>query len=65
MKLSKKQIEMIINNTPSALKGAQIGFQGDIFGMYQKSGANWCYISVYIDYNGIRVLVVKQFGIIL
>ena len=65
MKLTRKQIDMIINNTPAALKSRQIGFQGDIFGTYQISGANWSYIAVYIDYNGGRVLVVKQFGIIL
>lgn len=61
MKLTKKQIEIIRENTPKELKGLHNSFIED-FGYYQKSGANWSYLAGYVEYNGLRILVVKVFG---
>ena len=66
MKLTKKQIEIIRANTPNEIKGKQASnineAYGEQLGYYQPSGANWAYIAQYITYNGIKYLVVTQFG---
>ena len=66
MKLTKKQIEIIRQNTPAEIVGKErssIGAQylGKL-GDYQPSGANWAYIAEYIKYNGQPLLIVTQFG---
>lgn len=62
MKLSKAQIKMIRENTPNELKGRQDLPTLADFGYFMPMGANWSYRAVYVNYNGLRVLVVKQFG---
>lgn len=60
MKLTKKQINLIISNTPSHLKGKVIGSAAvyPILGSYTKAGANWSYIAGW--YEG--ALIVTVFG---
>ena len=63
MKLTKKQIDMIILYTPAELHGKAVtGWTGYELGHYRPAGANWAYHAQYIDYNGAPVLVVTQFG---
>ena len=63
MKLTRKQIDIIILYTPSELKGKQVGsWTGYKLGSHTPSNANWSYIAQYIDYNGMPILVVTQFG---
>lgn len=63
MKLTKKQIDIIRENTPGGLKGLQVKtWSGNTLGSFRPTGANWSYIAVYIDYNGAPVLVVTRFG---
>lgn len=66
MKLTKKQIEIIRQNTPAEIVGKQKSSINaeylDEFGYYQPSGANWAYIAEYIRYNGQPLLIVTQFG---
>lgn len=62
MKLTKKQIDIIRANTPDTLKGRQDFLTLADFGYYQPYGANWSYQAGFINYNGIRILVVKRFG---
>ena len=61
MKLTRKQIETIIENTPKELDGKHNSFQSD-FGYYMKANANWSYQAGYIKHEGGLVLVVKVFG---
>jgi len=63
MKLTKKQIETIIENTPKALKGQHPSFDND-FGYYMPSNANWAYRAGWIRYRDGFALVVKVFGIV-
>jgi len=63
MKLSKKQIDLIVENTPKELKGNPHAFQSD-FGWYMKSNANWSYQAGFVKHNGVLVLVVKVFGVV-
>jgi len=63
MKLSKKQIDIIVNNTPKELKGTQTPFESS-FGWFMRCSANWSYQAGYVTYNGSLVLVVKVFGAI-
>lgn len=61
MRLTKKQIDIIIANTKNTLKGKQASI--DIYlGFYQKNGANWSYKAGYTS-NG--DLVVTRFGEVL
>ena len=63
MRLTKKQIDVIILYTPAELKNKPVqGWTGCELGYYQPASANWAYHAVYIDYNGAPVLVVTQFG---
>lgn len=63
MKLTKKQIDLIIANTPAELHGQPVGSCAGIeLGYNQPAGANWAYHAKYIDYNGIPVLVAIRFG---
>lgn len=62
MKLTKKQIEIIRENTPKELKGVNTAYTFQDFGYYQPSQANWSYQVGYIKYKGVPILVVKQFG---
>ena len=63
MKLTKKQIDLIINNTPAELRRQPVGScAGPELGYYIPAGANWAYHAQYIDYNGAPILVVIQFG---
>lgn len=63
MKLTKKQIDMISLNTPAELKGQQVkGYTGYKLGQYTPSNANWSYHALYIEYNGMPLLVVTHFG---
>ena len=66
MKLTKKQIEIIRQNTPAEIVGkhrATINaeYLGE-FGYFQPANANWAYIAEYIKYNGQPLLIVTQFG---
>ena len=66
MKLTKKQIERIRQNTPAELVGMQrtnicAQYLGEL-GYYQPTNANWAYIAEYIKYNGQPLLIVTQFG---
>ena len=68
MKLTKRQIDTIIENTPTELKGYHHNFIDD-FGWYMKSGANWSYrvgwVRRDIDNTSTElVLAVKVFGVI-
>ena len=63
MKLSKKQITTIIENTPSELKGTHAPFESE-FGWFMRYGANWSYQAGYITHKGGLVLVVRVFGVI-
>ena len=65
MKLSKAQINTIRENTPEELKGRQDLPTLADFGYFMPTGANWSYRAGYVDFNGVRVLVVKRFGEIL
>lgn len=63
MKLTKKQIDMIILYTPEDLRGQPLkGWTGYELGHYMPAGANWAYHAQYIDYNGVPIPVVTQFG---
>lgn len=62
MKLTKKQIDIIRENTPKELKGVNTAYTIADFGYYQPSQANWAYHACYVEYKGLRVLVVKVFG---
>lgn len=63
MKLTKKQIELIVRNTPEDLRMESIGSSaGNELGYYQPSGANWAYHAVFIERNGYPLLVVTRFG---
>lgn len=63
MKLTKKQIDLIITNTPAELHGQSVGSCAGVeLGYNQPTGANWAYHAQYIDYNGVPVLVVTRFG---
>lgn len=61
MKLTYKQIKMIIENTRKDLKGTHQSIYQEL-GYYMPSGANWSYIAGW-TYDG--NLVVSQFGQIL
>ena len=63
MKLTKRQIEMIIENTPKELKGSHAVLESD-FGYFMKADANWSYRAGYAKHHESLVLVVKVFGII-
>jgi len=71
MKLSKKQINLIIKNTPDFLKEKQYSFIED-FGYYRPSDANWSYqvgwvyneAEIYHREQDKKYLVVKVFGVI-
>jgi hypothetical protein len=63
MKLTKRQIDTIIENTPQGLKGCHTAFECD-FGYFMPYGANWSYHAGYVRYNGSLALVVKVFGVI-
>lgn len=58
MKLTKKQIEIIRNNTPEELKGTQTTLDEEL-GTFQKAGANWSYHAGW-TYDG--QLVVTVYG---
>ena len=66
MKLTKKQINIIRENTPNELKGKQASSinekYGEVLGYYQPSNANWCYIAQYITVNNIKYLIATRFG---
>lgn len=62
MKLTKKQIEIIRENTPKELKGVNTAYTIADFGYYRPSWANWPYIACYVKHKGLPILVVKQFG---
>ena len=61
MKLTKRQIDIIVENTPKELKGFHNSFDCD-FGYFMPSNANWCYRAGYVKHNDNLVLVVKVFG---
>lgn len=58
MKLTKKQIDLIIKNTKKELKGTSASI-AQTLGYFQKAGANWSYVAGW-TYNG--DLVVTVFG---
>ena len=66
MKLTRKQINIIRDNTPNWLKGKQASNinekYGEILGFFQPTNANWCYTAQYITVNSIKYLVVTRFG---
>lgn len=63
MKLTKKQIDTIILYTPAELHGQPVqGWTGVELGYYSPVNANWAYHAQYIEYNGIPIPVITQFG---
>lgn len=58
MKLTKAQMELIVEHTKKELKGTHQNIATD-FGYFQPSGANWCYKAGW-TYDG--DLVVTCFG---
>lgn len=58
MKLTKKQIEIIINHTPKELKGTFPVIHCEL-GYYMKSDANWSY---HAGYTADGFLVVTVYG---
>jgi hypothetical protein len=63
MRLTRKQINIIVYNTPAELHGKPVGSgAGAELGYYQPAGANWAYHAQYINYNGALILVATQFG---
>lgn len=60
MKITKKEINKIIDRTPLELKGKFVN--GRHFGMFTPSNANWSYHAEYIDYKGNEILVVTVYG---
>ena len=63
MKLTKKQIELIIENTPKTLKGQHASLDCD-FGYFMEHGANWSYRVGWVKFRDGMALVVKAMGII-
>lgn len=66
MKLTKKQVKIIRQNTPVEIVGRQRAsiyaqYLGE-FGYFRPANANWAYIAEYIKYNGQPLLIVTQFG---
>lgn len=63
MKLTKKQIDLIIENTPADLHGQPVrGLHNGELGYYSPAGANWAYHAIFIDHDGVPVLVATRFG---
>ena len=63
MKLTKKQIDLIVSNTPENLHGQPVrGLNNGELGYYSPAGANWAYHAIFIDYNGATILVAVRFG---
>lgn len=66
MKLTRKQIDIIRENTPKELKGKQASSvnekYGEVLGYFQPSQANWSYTAQYITVNNIKYLVATRFG---
>ena len=63
MKLTKKQIDTIILYTPAELRGQPVqGWTGIELGYYSPANANWAYHAQYIEYNGVPIPVITQFG---
>ena len=58
MNLTKKQIELIRENTPEELKGYYVSIKTTL-GYFQPSGANWRWVAGW-TYEG--QLVVTRFG---
>lgn len=58
MKLTKKQIEKIIDHTPTELKGKQVTLF-ETFGSYSRPGWNWGYRA---GWTADGILVVTRFG---
>lgn len=58
MNLTKKQIELIRENTPEELKGYHASIKTTL-GYFQPAGANWCWVADW-TYEG--QLVVTRFG---
>ena len=66
MKLTKKQIDIIIQNTPADLHGQPArGLNNGELGYYMPANANWSYRAIFVDYNGASVPVVTRFGYIM
>ena len=63
MKLTKRQIDTIIENTPTELKGFHTSFESDL-GYFMPSNANWSYRAGWVKFNGALIVVVKVFGVI-
>jgi putative NIF3 family GTP cyclohydrolase 1 type 2 len=63
MKLTKKQIDLIVRHTPKELHMQPVNvWNADELGTYTPGGVNWSYHAHYIDYNGMPLLVVSRFG---
>ena len=58
MNLTKKQIELIIENTPEELKGYYESIK-TILGSFRPAGANWCWVAGWTCEGQ---LVVTRFG---
>lgn len=61
MRLTKKQIDLIINSTKKELKGKNTNIYVTL-GYYTPCGANWSYIAGWTMYGE---LVVTRFGEVL
>ena len=59
MNLTKKQINLIIENTKKELKGTQKSIT-KILGYFQKSGANWAYNAGWTNDGDLVVTVFGQ-----
>ena len=63
-KLTKKQIDQIINHTPEELRGKSLG-DGcirEILGRFSHEDANWSYVAGWME-DG--TLVVTRYGVIM
>lgn len=61
MKLTKKQIDIIVENTPQELRGYHTSFDCDL-GYFAPTGANWAYLAGYVRHGDGMVLVAKLHG---
>ncbi len=64
MNLTKKQIDIIVEKTPKALKGKYMSLY-TTFGYFRPYGANWSYCAGFVQYKGQWILVVTVFGEVL
>ena len=62
MKIKMREIKLIMANTPNEIKGRQDLYTVEDYGYFTPANANWSYRAGWVEYNGNKILVVKQFG---